>query len=164
MNKTKKLVTLSMVVALAMILSFIESRLPTFVPIPGIKVGLANIAIVFALYKLGKWESLVVSIVRVVLVSILFGNAVSLWYSLAGATLSLILMILLKSFTPLSTVTISTVGGIAHNIAQIGVACILLETDLITYYLPFLLISGTIAGIAVGTAGAMLVKRVRIRW
>lgn len=153
-----------MVVALAMILSFIESRLPTFVPIPGIKVGLANIAIVFALYKLGKWESLVVSIVRVVLVSILFGNAVSLWYSLAGATLSLILMILLKSFTPLSTVTISTVGGIAHNIAQIGVACILLETDLITYYLPFLLISGTIAGIAVGTAGAMLVKRVRIRW
>ncbi len=153
-----------MVVALAMILSFIESRLPTFVPIPGIKVGLANIAIVFALYKLGKWESLVVSIVRVVLVSILFGNAVSLWYSLAGATLSLILMILLKSFTPLSTVTISTVGGIAHNIAQIGVACILLETDLITYYLPFLLISGTIAGIAVGTAGALLVKRVKIRW
>ena len=164
MKKTKRLVTLSVVVSLAMILSFIESRLPTFVPIPGIKVGLANIAVVFALYNLGKWDAFVISIIRVILVSVLFGNTVSLWYSLAGAALSLLLMILLKQLTPLSPVTVSTVGGIAHNVAQIGVACILLETNIIGYYLPFLLISGTVAGIAVGTAGALLVKRVNIKW
>ena len=162
MNKTKRLVTLSVVVALAMVLSYLERLLPEL-PIPGIKLGLPNIAVVFALYKMGKWESLAISIVRVILVSILFGSPVSLWYSLAGATLSLTLMILLKR-TPLNIITVSIVGGVSHNIAQICVACLLLETNIITYYLPFLLIAGTVAGVVIGIAGAMLVKRVKIKW
>lgn len=162
MKNTKKLATLSVVVALAMVLSFVESRIPAFVAIPGIKVGLANIAVIFAVYKLGSREGVLVSIIRVLLVSLLFGSVVSLWYSLAGAILSLTLTVLLKHLTRLSVVTVSLVGGISHNIAQIGVACLLLETNVIIYYLPFLLLSGTIAGIAVGVATALLIKRIKI--
>lgn len=163
MNKTKRLVTLSVVVALAMVLSYLERLLPEL-PIPGMKIGLPNIAVIFALYKMGKCESLIISIIRVILVSLLFGSPVSFWYSLAGATLSLVLMILLKSLTPLNTVTVSIVGGISHNVAQICVASILLETNIVTYYLPFLIIAGTVAGVVIGIAGAMLVKRVKIKW
>ena len=163
MNRTKKLVTLSVVVALAMVLSYLEHLIPP-PPVPGIKLGLANIAVVFALYKLGLFEAGIISVVRVILSSVLFGSTVSFWYAIAGATVSLVLMILIKSFTPLNAITVSTVGAISHNLAQIGVACILFDTNIIVYYLPFLLISGTVAGIVIGTAGAMLVKRVKFKW
>lgn len=163
MKNTKKLAALAVTVALAMVLSFLESRIPAFVAIPGIKVGLANIAVIFTLYKFGTRDAAVVSVIRVLLVSLLFGTTVSLWYSLAGATLSFILMLILKKLTPLSVVTVSVVGGISHNIAQIGVACLLLETNVIMYYLPFLLLSGVIAGIAVGIASALLIKRVNLK-
>ena len=161
MKNTKKLATLSVIIALAMVLSFLESRIPAFVAIPGIKVGLANIAVIFTVYKLGAREGVLISIIRVLLVSILFGSTVSLWYSLAGAILSLIVTILLKKYTKLAVVTVSVAGGVSHNIAQIGVACLLLETNIIVYYLPFLLLSGTVAGIAVGVASALLIKRVK---
>lgn len=163
MKNTKKLAALAVTVALAMVLSFLESRIPAFVAIPGIKVGLANIAVIFTLYKFGTRDAAVVSVIRVLLVSLLFGTTVSLWYSLAGATLSFILMLVLKKLTPLSVVTVSVVGGISHNIAQIGVACLLLETNVIMYYLPFLLLSGVIAGIAVGIASALLIKRINLK-
>ena len=162
MKNTKKLATLSVIVALAMVLSFLESRIPAFVAIPGIKVGLANIAVIFTVYKLGAREGVLISIIRVLLVSILFGSTVSLWYSLAGAILSLIVTILLKKYTKLAVVTVSVAGGVSHNIAQIGVACLLLETNILVYYLPFLLLSGTVAGIAVGVASALLIKRVKL--
>ena len=163
MNKTKKLVTLAVVVSLAMVLSYLERLLPE-PPIPGIKLGLANIAVVFALYKLGKWEALVISLVRVMVLSMIFGTFVSFLYAISGAIVSFLLMLLLKCITPLNTVTVSIVGAISHNLAQIGVACFLFETNLIIYYLPFLLISGTVAGLAIGTAGALLIKRVKIKW
>lgn len=160
--KTKKLTTLAVTVAVAMILSFVESRIPAFVAIPGVKVGLANIAVIFALYKLGWKESVVVSIVRVFLVALLFGSVVSLAYSIAGAILSLSLMILLRRIGIFTEVAVSVVGGITHNIGQILVAFLLLETSVVFYYLPFLLLSGVIAGIAVGVVSAILVKKLKI--
>jgi len=164
MKNTKKLAALAVTVALAMVLSFLESRIPAFVAIPGIKVGLANIAVIFTMYKFGERDAAIVSVIRVLLVSLLFGSVVSLWYSLAGAVLSFTVMTLLKRLTPLATVTVSVIGGITHNIAQIGVACILLETNVIAYYLPFLLLSGTVAGIAVGVASTLLIKRIRLKF
>ncbi len=161
--KTKKLATLAVTVAVAMILSFVESRIPAFVAIPGIKVGLANIAIIFALYKLGWREAITVSIVRVFLVALLFGSVVSLAYSVAGAILSLSLMILLRKLGIFTEVAVSVVGGITHNIGQILVAFLLLETNVVFYYLPFLLVSGVIAGVAVGIASALLIKRIKIK-
>ena len=160
--KTKKLATLAVAVAVAMILSFVESRIPAFVAIPGVKVGLANIAVIFALYKLGWREALSVSLVRVVLVALLFGSVVSLAYSIAGAVLSLSLMILLRKIGLFTEIAVSVVGGITHDIGQIFVAFLLLESDVVFYYLPFLLVSGIIAGIAVGAASALLIKRIKI--
>lgn len=160
--KTKKLVTLAVTVSVAMILSFVESRIPAFVAIPGVKVGLANIAVIFALYKMGWREALAVSLVRVALVALLFGNAVSLAYSTAGAILSLAVMILLRKTGVFTELAVSVVGGITHNVGQILVAFFLLETGVVFYYLPFLLVSGIIAGIAVGVASSLLVKKVKI--
>lgn len=153
---------LALSVSFALILSFIESRIPAFVAIPGIKVGLANIAVIFVLYKFGIKEAIAVSAVRVLLVSVLFGSPVSLVYSISGAVLSLTVMFLIKKFTPLTELTVSVAGGITHNIGQIAAASVMLGTNVVVYYLPFLLLSGTIAGAVVGTASALLIKKVNI--
>ena len=150
-------------VTFALVLSYVESRIPAFVAVPGVKVGLANIAVIFTLYKLGIKEAITISLVRVVLVSILFGNPISLIYSIAGAILSLTVMILLKHLTPLREVAVSVTGGVMHNVGQITVASIILDTNVVTYYLPFLILSGTLAGIAVGTVSAILIKKIKIR-
>ena len=164
-NNTKKLATLSIAVSLAMVLSYVDKIITSLAPLPpGIKLGLANIAVVFAIYKLGVKEGVVISVVRVILASFLFGTVVSFWYAIAGATVSLILMIILKKLTPLSCVTVSTVGGISHNVAQICVASILFDTNLLVYYLPFLLVAGVVAGIVIGTASAILVKRIKLKY
>jgi heptaprenyl diphosphate synthase len=160
--KTKKLTVLALTIAVAMILSYLESMIPAFVAIPGIKMGLANIAVVFALYKLGWKEATGVSLLRVVLVSLLFGHLASFFYSFAGAVLSLLGMILLKKTGRFSEVAASVTGGVLHNIGQIAMACILLETDVVRFYLPFLILSGTLAGVVIGVAAAILVRRVKV--
>ena len=153
---------MALAIALTMILSFVESQVPALVAIPGVKVGLANIAVIFVLYKLGWKEAVLVSLIRVGLISILFGNFASLFYSFAGAVVSLTGMILLKQIKDLSLVAVSVSGGVLHNIGQIAMASILLETNVVKYYLPFLVLSGTLAGIAVGVAAAIIIKRVNI--
>lgn len=161
-NKTQNLTRLSLAVTFALILSFIESRIPAFVSVPGVKVGLANIAIIFMLYKFGVKAAITVSLIRVLLVSMLFGNFPSLFYSISGAVLSFMVMLTLKSLTPLKEVGVSISGGISHNVGQIIAASILLETNVVVYYLPFLMVSGTIAGIVVGIVAALLIKRIKI--
>ena len=160
--KTKKLTVMAMTTAVAMILSFVESQIPAFVAVPGVKIGLANIAVVFALYRLGWKEAVAISLIRVVLVSMLFGSIASLFYSIAGAVLSLTGMGLLKKTGKFTEIMISVTGGILHNIGQIGMACLILETAALRYYLPFQLISGIIAGIVVGILSAVLVQRIKL--
>lgn len=163
-KRTLKLTTLALTISFAMVLSYIESRIPAFVAIPGIKVGLANIAVIFTLYKFGIKEAITVSIIRVFLVSMLFGNPISMIYSISGAVLSLLAMVLLKKLTPLSEVAISVTGGVMHNVGQIATASFMLSTNVIVYYLPFLLVSGTVAGIVVGIVSAILVKKVKTEY
>ena len=163
MKRTKKLTALALTISFALILSYIESRIPPFAPIPGIKVGLANIAVIFTLYKFGAKEAIVVSVLRVLLVSMLFGTPVSLIYSVSGAILSLCTMIILRKLTPLTEVAVSVSGGVMHNVGQIAAASVMLSTNVVIYYLPFLLLSGTIAGIAVGIVSAILVKRINLK-
>ena len=162
MKGTKKLATLAISVSLALILSFVESQIPAFVAVPGIKVGLANIAVVFCLYKIGEKEAALVSLLRVILLGLLFGTFTSFLFSLSGAVVSFVAMALLKNFTPLGKTGVSVVGGVSHNIAQIGVACLLLETNIIIYYLPFLLISGTVAGVVIGVVSTLLVEKINL--
>ena len=156
--KTKKIAFLGLFIALAMILSYIELQIPTFIPVPGIKLGLPNIVIIIVLYRFGWKEAVTISIIRVLLVSALFGTALSLLYSISGATVSLLVMIILKKINKFSSVMVSVSGGIFHNIGQIGIAAFVMKTVELLYYLPILLIGGTVSGIIIGLLGAQVVK------
>ena len=118
--KASKLSLLALSVSLAMILSFVESQIPAMVAIPGVKVGLANIVVVFALYKLGWKEAVVISLTRVFLVGLLFGNGISILYSITGATVSFAAMLLLKNSKVFSTMAVSVAGGVRHNPGQLA--------------------------------------------
>jgi len=162
MTKTRKLTIMALTTAIALVLSFIESQIPAFVAVPGVKIGLPNIAIVYALYRLGWKEAAVISMTRVVLVSLLFGSAASFLYSFAGAVLSLAGMTLLKKTGKFTEIVVSVAGGVLHNIGQIAMASFILETDVLRYYLPFLLISGILAGVAVGLVSGILIRRIHL--
>ena len=159
---TKRITYTGMFVAIAMVFSYLESMIPVNIAVPGIKLGLANIAVIFALYKLGAKEAVAVSLVRIAWMAILFGNVMTLAYSVAGAALSLTAMILLKRWDRFSTVGVSVIGGILHNTGQILVAMLIMEMAQIVYYLPILCVSGIAAGVAVGIVSAILVKRVPV--
>lgn len=160
MNNTKKLTLLSLFISLAMILSYIESLIPAFVAVPGVKVGLSNIVAVFALYTIGAAGAVTVSVIRVFLSSLLFGNFAMMIYSLAGAVLALLFMIIIKSVGAFSEVGVSVVGGVMHNAGQIIAAAFMMENSGIAYYMVPLVISGTVAGVAVGLISALLIKRI----
>jgi len=158
----KKVARYGLLLALALVLSYAESLVPLSVAVPGVKLGLPNLAVLFALYRLGEKDAVTLSILRVVLVSILFGNAYSLWYSLAGAVLSLGAMIGLKKLGFFGKLGVSVAGGVCHNLGQIAVAILVLRSTAVIYYLPVLLLSGTLAGIAIGAVGAIMVERVKL--
>lgn len=159
MKKTKRLVLLAMLTAAAMILSYVESLLPS-VGIPGVKMGLANIAVIFALFRFGWKEAAALSLVRVVLVSLLFGSVGAMLYSLAGAVLSLAVMALLRRIDRFSTMGVSVAGGVAHNAGQILMAMLILQTKQLLGYLPVLAVSGIAGGVLTGLAAALLIRRI----
>ncbi|MDD3360981.1 MAG: Gx transporter family protein [Hespellia sp.] len=148
-------------IALALIFSYIESLIPIMVliPIPGIKLGLPNLIVLIALYKMGAKEAYLLSVVRVILAGFIFGNMFSIIYSLAGGLLSLSVMTVLKKTEKFSVLGISTAGGVMHNVGQIVVAILALETVSIAYYLPVLLITGLITGIIIGIITNETLKR-----
>jgi heptaprenyl diphosphate synthase len=160
--KASKLSLLALSVSLAMILSFVESQIPAMVAIPGVKVGLANIVVVFALYKLGWKYAAVISLTRVFLVGLLFGNGISILYSFTGAIVSFAVMLLLKKAKVFSTMAVSVAGGVLHNLGQIAMACVIMGTDVLRYYAPFLVLSGTLAGIAIGVLAAIMIRRIEV--
>lgn len=158
-NRAKKVAYLGLMAALALILSYVEALFPPiYAAVPGIKVGLPNIVIIFMLYRFGLKEAAAVSLVRLAAVALLFGSVMTLAYSLAGAVLSLTLMALCKRFNIFTTVGVSVVGGVSHNLGQIIVAMIVMETAQIGYYMAVLAITGTIAGVFIGLAGNLLLK------
>lgn len=142
-----------------MILSFVESQIPPLVAVPGVKIGLANIVTVFLLYTLGWRAAGIVSIIRVLLSSLLFGNVQSLIFALSGALLSFVVMIVAKHLLPFGTVGVSVLGAIAHNAGQIIAAVIVMETVGVAYYFIPLVISGTLGGVLVGIVAAVITKR-----
>ena len=152
----------ALLVALAIVLSWLESMISLPVSIPGVKVGLTNLVVIFALYRMSLWDAASISMIRVILVSMTFGNAYSLAYSFAGAVLSLVFMTALKKSEMLSILGVSIAGGIAHNMGQIFTAMVVLKTMRLILYLPALLIAGTLAGIAIGAAGGVLTERVQV--
>ena len=146
--------------ALALIFSYIETLVPISFGIPGVKLGLANLIIVIALYKIPLREVYVLSIVRVLLSGVLFGNYFSIAYSLAGGLLSLTVMALLKKAGGFSVIGISIAGGVFHNIGQLVVAMIVVETFAMSYYMPVLLVAGMITGFLIGVVADQVLRRI----
>ena len=158
--KTKRIACLGLFIALAFVLSYVEFLLPLNIGIPGAKVGLANLVVMVALYTLGKKDAALLSFVRVVLVGLTFGNLAMLLYSLAGAVLSFLAMLIAKRTKLLSITGVSVLGGVFHNVGQIIVAMLVLETGSLLYYLPFLIVIGTISGVVIGLLSGMITARV----
>ena len=145
--------------ALALIFSYIELLIPINFGIPGAKLGLANLIIVIVLYKAEWKEALLLSVVRIILSGFLFGNLFGILYSLAGGVLSLAVMALLKKTQIFSIIGVSMAGGVSHNVGQLIMAMLVVETYAVGYYLPVLLIAGLITGTLIGIAGREMLKR-----
>lgn len=150
MNRNKKIANMAMLVVLAMIFSYVESLIPINFGVPGMKLGIANLVTVTGIYFLALPEILLVVVMRVLLIGFMFGNGMSIIYSLAGGILSVLVMVLLKKAKGFSEVGVSIAGGIAHNIGQLIVAAIVVENMKLVYYLPALLIAGTMTGCLIG--------------
>lgn len=156
--KTKRMVFLSLLTAVALAIYLVEAQIPLPVPVAGVKLGLANIVTLFALYFLGPWDALVVLLLRCFLGSLFSGQMVSFFYSLAGGLLSWLMMLGMQKITTGKQIfVVSMAGGIAHNVGQILVAMAVTGTPGIVYYLPILLISGLLTGVFTGVAAQYLV-------
>lgn len=157
---TKKLAMMGLFTALAMIFGYVEAILPISIGIPGVKLGLANIVIVFALYRLKPLEAFWINVARIVLVSFMFGNLSMMLYSLVGGALSFVVMALLKKSGKFGIYGISVAGGVFHNVGQLVVAMIALETMSMVYYGPVLLLSGLVTGLLIGITAQEVLKRI----
>lgn len=158
---SKKVAMAGMFTALAMIFSYVEVLIPMNLGIPGMKLGLANLVVVAALYTMGAPMAFVVSMIRILLVSVTFGNLAAMLYSLAGGVLSFCGMVLLKKIPNFSMVGVSVAGGILHNIGQLAVAMAVVENIHLISYLPPLLIAGTVTGMLIGIVSNQVVPRIR---
>lgn len=154
----KRIAKMSMLVALAIIFSYIEFLIPINLGVPGIKLGLANLVIVIALYIMNTMDVCLISILRILILGFMFGSGMSIIYSIAGAVLSLIVMCIIKRIKGFSIVGVSIAGGVCHNIGQIVVAMLVVETTGILYYMPALLVSGVITGAIIGIISKRVVR------
>lgn len=158
-KKAKVVAEYGMLIALACVLGYIEALIPLPLPV-GVKLGLANLMTLVALYTVGGRGAAMVSLVRIILVGFTFGNMGSMLYSLAGGVFSLLIMILAKKSGWFSQIGVSVLGGVFHNIGQLTVAALVTETGGVFVYLPFLLVGGVVAGVLIGILGGIMVERV----
>ena len=158
-NKRGRVAVFGVFTALALIFSYVELLIPINFGIPGAKLGLANLVIIIVLYKTDWKEALLLSVVRIVLAGFLFGNLFGILYSLAGGILSLAVMALLKRSGAFSIIGVSMAGGVSHNVGQLIMAMLVVETYAVGYYLPVLLIAGLITGTLIGIAGRERLER-----
>lgn len=148
--KLKTLTRMAILAAAALILSYIDSLIPLFPSVPGIKLGLANLVLLYAVCYLSPWETLILMLIKVGLSNLLFGSAVGALYALAGGVLSVGVMLLLHRIPKISVIPVSTFGGVLHMIGQIAVGCLLLSPRPMLVYAPWLLVSGLVTGTLLG--------------
>lgn len=159
-NKTaKRTAAYGVFVALAMILSYVETLIPINIGIPGVKLGLANLVVLVALYLMTPWDAFFISMVRILLTALSFGNLAALAFSAGGGLLSYLTMLFCVKKKVFGKVGVSVSGGITHNIGQLLVAAVVLENTAVFTYFPVLLLSGTVTGTLLGLLGAQIVTR-----
>ena len=159
----KKVSLYGILVSLAFIASYIEVLIPFNFHIPGMKLGLANIAVLIALYTGGTKAGITVSIIRIILVGLTFGNPYSAIYGLSGGVISLAVMIALKKTDFFGMTGVSMAGGVAHNIGQLLCAMILLKLPAVFTYLSYLILVGTVTGALIGIIDEEVLKRLPVR-
>ncbi len=157
---SKKTSLYGMLLALAMILSYVEAIIPINIGVPGVKLGLPNIVTVIGLYSIGPVPTLIISALRILLVSILFGNTMTLAYSVSGFVLSLVTMVLLMKIGGFQRTVISVTGGVMHNVGQLFAAILLLHSEVLLYYLPVLMVAGVVAGAVIGLVSGLITDRI----
>ncbi len=150
-----------MMIALAFVLSFIETLIPISLGIPGVKLGLANLVTLAGLFTVGIKGTIVISLLRIILAGLTFGNMFSMLYSLGGWGLSLLLMVIARKRKWFGISGISILGGVGHNIGQICVASLVVQQAGVFYYLPMLLLAGTGAGLVIGILGSTIIERIK---
>lgn len=158
-DTARKVALYGILIALAMVMSFVESLIPVPIPVPGVKLGLANLVTITGLYLVGIPGTVCVTVLRVVLVGFSFGNPYSMIYGLSGSILSLFVMALAKKYQWFSQIGISILGGVFHNIGQIIFAAMIVRTAGVFVYLPALLLAGSIAGTVIGILGGIMTER-----
>ncbi len=162
MTKTKRLTVMAMLTAVALIIFVVEAQIPPLVPIPGVKLGLANIITIYAMFRLGPREALCILVARVLLGNLLAGSVMSLFFSLAGGLLCFLSMLLLRRIVTEKQLWVcSVVGAVFHNIGQIAVAIALYQTTVVVIYLPILMLSGILTGLFTGLCAQLLVNRLK---
>ena len=147
--------------ALALIFSYVETLIPIPIGIPGIKLGLANLIIVISLYKFSIKETGLLMVTKVLLAGFMFGNLSMILYSLAGGISSLIVMLILRKSDKFSVFGVSMMGGVFHNLGQLIVAVVVLESISIFYYMPVLLVIGLVTGFVIGFISNEIMKRMK---
>ena len=155
----RQITTMGMLVALAMVLGFVETLIPINLGIPGMKLGLANIVVVIALFLFEVKTAVVVSILRIILIAMTFGNMSMMFYSIAGASLSLLSMIAISKIKSFSLISVSIIGGIMHNVGQIICAAFVVRTNGVFTYLPVLMIAGLVSGALIGIVAGLISVR-----
>lgn len=155
-----KAATIGIFSAFAIIISYIESLIPINIGIPGIKPGFANIVILIVLYAMNVRSAAVINLIRILMIGIMFGNILSVCFSIAGAVASMSVMIVIKKIKGVSMVGVSVCGGVAHNLGQIVAASAITTVYSLLYYIPFLIIGGIITGIIVGILANLIYTRV----
>jgi len=157
---SKKITYIALLSALSIIFGYIESLFPLPIAIPGIKLGLSNIVILFALYNLKKADTFIIMLIKVTVCSLLFSSFNSFFYSVFGGLISIAVMCLLLSYK-FNIITVSISGAIFHNIGQIFAAAIMLNTVSVFYYLPILILSGIIVGTVIGIVTKTIIQRIK---
>lgn len=153
----KRIAYLGLMLAFALILSYVESLIPFFSGIPGVKLGLANLVTLLCLYFFPVKYAFLIATARVLTAGFLFGSMFSILYSLAGAYFSFFVMLFAKKVLKFGILGVSILGGIFHNVGQLLVAVLIVENYRIAYLLPYLLLSGILTGAAIGLAGNSLI-------
>ena len=156
----KRVALSALFASLALIFSYVEAILPAAPGIPGIKLGIANLVVIIAMYRLDSRYALTINLIRIFLAGFMFSGLYGAIYSLCGCILSFAVMCLLKKSDAFSVVGVSMGGGVAHNIGQLSIAAILVSGPQIFYYLPVLIISGTVSGILIGWLGWILLEHI----
>lgn len=158
---SKKTSLYGMLLALAMILSYVEAIIPINIGVPGVKLGLPNIVTVIGMYSLGPVPTLIISFLRIILVSFMFGNTMTLAYSLAGFALSFLTMFMLLKAGGFHMTVVSVAGGVMHNVGQLLAAILLLHSEILVLYLPVLMVAGVAAGAVIGLVSGLVTDRIQ---